>query len=192
MKVISSLRTHKLLLVLFTTLLILAVTSLCLMRRKPPVPLPESLFQRIVMSPIPESVRDIRASCPIDRRRDGMSDHTYILRFDISKEDLSKVIVSSNFVEWKVRYYDFCLDYTAPDGVGSGVKLYATSREVPDWFDLRGWKNFAAYYSGVEAHVDMFIKARLLLYNEQFGRAYFVDHEAVGEGPRGWLFPVRR
>ena len=149
------------------------------------------MFERVVLSPIPESVKDIRVSCPLDIRGRGMSDHTYILRFEISREDLSKIIASGNLVEWKVEYYDFCLDYTA-DGIGAGVKLYKTNREVPDWFDLGQWNGFTAYYAGIERPSDMYVTAQLLLYNEPLGRAYFVDHEVIGEGPRWWLLPFPR
>jgi hypothetical protein len=192
-KIILRIRRHKLLLVLPVVLLILAAASVLLTKRKPSA---EALFKQVVIDPIPESVKDIKASIPLDKRERGHTEHTYILRFAISREDLSKIITSGNFVEQKIIYkatdqdlhlLNLSLDYIVPNSnvVWPGVTLYATNRDVPDWFDLPQWNGFKAYYTGTEQPVDMYVKAHVLLYNERLGRAYFIDQEVIGEGSRG-------
>ena len=183
MSVASKITTRKSLLVLAVALFILAAAFALRTTRKPPEPSPESLFESVVISPIPESVRDINVSCPLDERRHGQITRVRVLRFDIGREDLSKVIASGGFVEWTVNYRDFYLDYRA-NGIGLTVPLYATDGEVPDWFDLRQWKGFTAYYAGDSRPIDMYIKAHLLLYNEQLGRAYFVDYDVIVKEPK--------
>jgi len=200
-KVIPRIRRHKVLLVLSMVLLILAAASVLPTKRKPSA---EALFKQVVIDPIPQSVKDIKASIPLDKRERGRAEHTYILRFDVSREGVLKIVASRSFVEQTIIYTtieqrlylsNLSLDYIGPDSnvVWPGVMLYATSRDMPDWFDLPQWKGFTAHYAGTQRPIDNYIKTHVLLYNEHLGRAYFVDREVIGEGSRGsmlwrWIF----
>jgi hypothetical protein len=144
------------------------------------IPLPSRLFRKAVLNPIPASVKNIRASryVPI-----LSNEHKYVLRFNISKEDLSLILRSRRFKKISsVEYNDGLLSYENVQNVRSSFFLYDTYRgkSAPWWFRLGEWKNFKAY---VEGRIESgFESVHILLYNEGQGEAYFIDYEVRDTG----------
>ena len=142
-----------------------------------------SLFEQLVISPIPESVRNIEVDQRYSLWRRVQSSgelSTYLLKFDISRGDVEKIIAFASLTEWPSVEYTFGgVYYRLPNGEKTDIHLY-WSRERPQWFDLPEWKSFKAYYAGDEGGTKSWCRVRLLLYNEQLGRAYFVKHDITG------------
>lgn len=143
-----------------------------------------TLFEQLVTSPIPESVHSIEVDQKYSlwRRLDWSGELSlYVLRFDINREDLEKIITSCSLAEWpSVEYRYGSLYYKLPNGEEATVGLHWYRRQRPRLFDLPEWKGFEAYYAGDEGGTKSWCRARLLLYNEQLGRAYFVKHDVTG------------
>lgn len=137
---------------------------------------PPALFRRVVVDPIPRSVRNIRAHR--HRRPDpGWEMHTYVLRFEVSNEDLSRIVTSGGFTQLAdVEYSLGGIVYQMTDRCYSSFRLHV--RE--DWFDLEQWRDFEGYIVEQE-RPNSWYKARLLLHNEQARTAYFMEHERRGE-----------
>lgn len=143
------------------------------------------LFERIVTYPIPESVHKITADrCQISsllERLDGFRGYAYVLRFDISRDDLSQIIVRRGFKPWEnVQYSHGILRYKDPNGYNTNVELYVHGRSEPTWFDLAEWRDFRTYYVGEEGVNLSWVDVDLLLYNEQLACAYLVKHKVTG------------
>jgi len=142
-----------------------------------------SLFEKLVISPIPESVHGIKIDQRYSfwRRLTSSGElSTYLLRFDISRGDLDRVIAFRSLTEWPSVEYTFGgVYYRLPNGKKKDIHLY-WSRQRPRWFDLHEWKSFTAYYAGDEGGAKSWRRVRLLLYNERLGRAYFVKHDITG------------
>ncbi len=146
---------------------------------------PAELFRNIVIRPIPRSVQNIEADvCYQSSRWDrltGWDQHEYLLRFDISEEDLSKVLASDSFRELGfVRYNSDVLILGVTYRDGGHFDLYETKEKEPAWLDLGQWKDTKAWIAEEERNGSWY-KARLVLYNEHLGKAYFYEHEATGE-----------
>ncbi len=142
-----------------------------------------SLFERVVIQPIPRSVKNIHVARPRNSLVDSGA-RTYVLRFDIAKEDVSKILRSDTFTELdRVEYAFGVLHYAVvADGTvqAAGIELYETAwRRAPSWFGLPQWTSFEAYIAEKETSGSRY-KARLLFYNEEVGVAYFVEHEVTG------------
>ncbi|NQT00744.1 MAG: hypothetical protein HQ580_01830 [Planctomycetes bacterium] len=136
-----------------------------------PPPSPPSFFRKVVLKPIPESVKNIK----FDRYR-RFSEHRWILRFDLSKSDLPLIIDSGPFME--VPFFEYNEKY--------GVITFGESRHKrdtvplyspvdkwspPDWFQLGQWENPKVYMMEQKS----FEGVRMLVYNEELSEAYFVD-----------------
>ena len=152
----------------------------------PPLP-PEVLFRRYVLSPIPDSVTNIRADQP--GQFDG---YRYTFRFNIGRKDLALLIHSGPFVRvWNVKYRDGSLDwYWDRDGpfgtgrYGSGIICYKISARKPRWFKPGLWDEpeaYAFWKKGSLVNTETFRKKsdgptniKVLLYNENEAQAYFV------------------
>ena len=152
-------------------------------------PSPADLFQRIVIHPIPDSVQAIEADVchqsSLKDRLTGWRQHEYLLRFDISKEDISSVLTSGSFSELGFVGYNsgvLVLGVTNRD-VGHFV-LYETEEEEPAWFDLEQWKDTKAWIAEDELKGSWY-KAHVVLYSEHLGRAYFLEYETTGEWTGG-------
>jgi hypothetical protein len=152
-----------------------------------PSPLPEELFRGYVLSPIPESVENIRADQPRNFRG-----YRYTYRFNINRDDLDLLIHSKSLVRvWNVEYKNGDLHWDWERGSGllgigkhrSGVPFYDHTRE-PKWFRLEQWENpetYAFLKEGNRMNADTFhknsnglTKIRVLLYNENEAEAYYV------------------
>jgi hypothetical protein len=149
--------------------------------------LPSVLFQKVVLNPIPVSVRNIRVSRSVSIL---FKNHTYVLRFNVSKADLALILGSREFKEISyVKYNNGTLDYGDrwSNARGSfsktrGLDLRETwwSKCPPRWFRLGDWKSFKAYM--LEKEEIGYYGVHLLLYNEEQGESYFIDHEIRGTG----------
>lgn len=150
-------------------------------------PPPEELFRGYVLSPIPESVQNIRAERP-----KNFQGYRYTFRFNISRDDLSLLIHSKFLVRvWNVEYKDGRLHWDWDRGSGllgtgkyrSGIPCYDHTRE-PRWFKPGQWGNPEAYAYmkiGKQVNIETFHKnsngltrIRVLLYNENEAEAYYV------------------
>ena len=153
--------------------------------RAPPAP-PEETFRQYVLSPIPESVINIKAD-----PASIFFGYTYTFRFSISRDDLALLINSRPFVRvWDVKYENGCLswywDRDGPLGMGrygSTMICYQSTRK-PGWFRPGLWDNpeaYAFWKEGDLVNIEGFdedssgpVEIRVLLYNENEGQAYFV------------------
>ncbi|MBP7050711.1 MAG: hypothetical protein KBE65_06835 [Phycisphaerae bacterium] len=144
----------------------------------------QSLFRAALVSPIPESVTDIR----VDRVGGFFVDsvvnpscHTYIMRFNISVKDFSRVLAASAFstLGW-VEYESGSLHFGMTRNVGGSIELYGTrwNRE-PGWFDLGQWKGYEAYIMEQEVPTSWY-KVRVLVYDRLATRACLIEHEVTG------------
>src|SRR4030042_3089553 len=128
--------------------------------------LPQKLFRKSVLNPIPSSVKSIKG-CGLF----GLDEHhKYILRFDISESDIRLILNSDQFQEiGYVRYHNGILSYgedqfkeetykTYQNGVlinthhrasdvGSSFSLFGGWYEwfPPRWFEFAKWNTFKAY-----------------------------------------------
>ncbi len=140
--------------------------------------LPFWLFRKVVLNHIPASVRNIKSSQDL-----WFGEHKYVLRFHISKEDLSLILKSRRFKKISyVKYNDGLLDYGEVQNILNSFFLYDTYRgkSTPRWFRLGEWKNFKAY---VEERIESgFESVHILLYNEGQGESYFIDYEVRDTG----------
>ena len=140
--------------------------------------LPPWWFRKIVLNPIPASVRVIGTDQSL-----GVNGHKYVLRFDINKADLSLILNSKGFKE--IAYFEYdggLLTYGESQNVTRGFHLYETYRgeSAPRWFKLGDWDSFKPYL--VEREKPGFDRMCLLLYDEERGEAYFIEHESRGPG----------
>ena len=151
---------------------------------------PAKVFAGYVLSPIPESVTDIKADQP-----SKFGGHTYTLRFNISREDLDLIVKSRPFQRvWNVEYSHGNLSwYWGEQNVlgmrvyryGNSIPCYDYTRE-PRWFRPERWDNPEAYAFSKEGNLvntECFdsdknssgpVSHQVLLYNEKEGEAYFI------------------
>ena len=140
----------------------------------PPILLPAEIFRDYILYPIPESVTNIRVDQP-----KKYSGYRYILRFNIKKSDLGRLIDSGPLKRvWNVKYKNGCLDWawnTLNGHTLNGVTItvYDTKgSHEPEWFKLEQWDNPEAY-AFVE-DVNGCSNTKILIYNEKKGEAYFI------------------
>lgn len=141
---------------------------------------PGYLFKEVVLKPIPKSVKNIRATSK--RSVVLNTGHTYVLGFDIGKEDLSLILGSEPFTEIEdVSYNDDSGTFAfGTASRGMTITLYERNEgeRAPEWFELNTWDNFRVYL--VEDAGLGWYRMRLLLYREDLGRAYFIEHKMNG------------
>lgn len=128
-------------------------------------PSPSRLFRRVVKSPIPESVKDIRISLSF-----AAHDHLYILNYKISEKDLEDILNSKGFHSVQYHSYD------------DGVVKYRDSahhtfpvnwyKQPPSWFKLQLWHDPEMYAVEIERGYE-----QLLIYNSNLMEAYFIDYK---------------
>lgn len=126
------------------------------------------VFQKVVLEPVPKSVKNI--SWMYRRSRPSWTGHTYVLRFDISKPDVRLFLASETFTEIGfVTYSDQygVLAYGKDDRVSVGVDIYERLRgeREPKWFEFGTWGRFKAYLAE-EEELGLY-RMRLLLYHEE-------------------------
>ena len=159
----------------------------------PPMPPPPDVFRQHILSPIPESVANIKADEPI------IGGYRYTLRFNISRADLALLIDSRPFVRvWNVKYRDGYLswdwDRDGPLGMSkyeSFMTVYNPERwhHEPRWFTPELGANTEVYAfakAGNRINVETFeyksdaydrddrVSIKVLIYNEKEGEAYFI------------------
>ena len=150
-------------------------------------------FRKYVLSPIPESVTNIRGDQP-----KNFGGYRYTFRFNIDKDDLKLLTGSGPFVRvWNVKYgkdgggrLSWGWDRGSDDTLGfpkynSGMPCYDNTHE-PDWLRPGQWDNpeaYAFWKEGDAVNIEIFDKnssgptsIRVLLYNENEAEAYFVVH----------------
>ena len=116
-----------------------------------------SSFQMAGIAPIPDSVKNIRA----DRLQGfvGKSHgHTFVLQFDINRDDLSRILTAGRFVPlgW-VKYNAGSIHFGIIENSGGSIELYATRwRREPSWFGLGQWKDFEAYIMEHEVPTSLY------------------------------------
>jgi hypothetical protein len=138
-----------------------------------------SLFRKVVIDPIPGSVKNIHA----DRQRGWSRDwrmRRYVLRFGISREDLRKITASGPFI--KLDYAEYGEGEIAYGMTGRPeyrLALYKSSRHEPGWFDLGKWSGYEAYIKERE-QPEGWYWTKILLYSTQLSEAYFIDHFEEG------------
>lgn len=134
---------------------------------------PPSFFRKVVLDPIPESVKDIR----FDRFR-RFSQHRWVLRFDLGKADRSLIIDSGPFMEvpyFKYDEKDGLIQFGESRWKGRNIPLYSPVDKwsPPDWFQLGQWENLKVYMM----EQKNFEGVRMLVYNKMLSEAYFVDYQ---------------
>jgi hypothetical protein len=150
------------------------------------LPPPWMVFRKVVLSPIPASVRQIRAD-----HKWWLNQYSYILRFAISPEDVALLVRSGPFEELAfVRYDRGYFDYGNTRLSSTSINVYAVynGEREPEWLDLSKWTQCRVYVAEVEGP-DMY-NVRLLLYDEGRGEAYFVRHEIRGHWGDGHIHDV--
>jgi hypothetical protein len=152
----------------------------------PPLPPPEKLFSQYVLSPIPKSVKNIRADKP-----KNIGGYRYTFRFNISRDDIALITDSRPFVRvWNVEYKNgdiwWSWDQEGPFGIiihNTNAICYDHTHE-PGWFKPGQWDNPEAYvfekvgnFINAEAYKSKYpgpMDQRVLLYNENESEAYFI------------------
>ncbi len=125
------------------------------------------IFKRYVLTPIPNSVADIRV--------DGHSfwGYWYVLKFDINRSDIDLLVASRPFQNVQnVSYERGSLNWELSPTHRAGVALYARpGRTSPPWFTPQLWAAPEAY---VLEQKNAQPNLQVLLYNETLGQAYFI------------------
>ncbi len=173
-------------------LLKLVVTGLFLkeLLSVPPMPPPSEVFRQHIMDPIPESVTNIKADRP-----SVIGAYKYVLRFNISRNDLDSIINSRPFQRvWNVKYDNGYLDWGWDRSGPLGIPKYGGSMIVydrkgprePGWFRPKLGDNAEVYaFEKVGDRVNTQIfdyepkvydrhDTQVLIYNEKEGEAYFI------------------
>lgn len=148
------------------------------------------VFKRYFFQGVLESVADIRLDQP-----GKFQGRTYALRFNINRDDFTKLLKSRSFLKvYKLKYEDGILSWfwkSGEDNVlgmpthGSGLPVYSQRRN-PGWFrpdKLDGSESFAFEQIGdfvnpilsegtrlIQGHTTILI----LIYSEKEGEAYLV------------------
>ncbi len=147
---------------------------------------PRLSFGRLVVKPIPSSVHDIKLNrCEMSTRRarlNGERQWAVVLRFAVSKDDLSQIIAAHALKRVDLTEYTYGrLQYGFRDGPNarhySEIELYKKRRPAPRWFDLEQWRNIETYVLERDIDGEGWMDVWLLLYNEQSGSAYFIRYE---------------
>ena len=144
-------------------------------------------FNQYVLSPIPQSVTNIRADQPKKIRG-----YRYTFRFNINREDLGLLINSGPFVKvWNTKYENGRLHWKWDRGSGllglskysSGIPCYDHTVE-PRWFKPGQWdepNTYAFWRKGDLLNIETIEKEssgptniKVLLYNENDAEAYFI------------------
>lgn len=161
----------------------------------PQLPATEELFGQHVLSPIPNSVTNIKADQPVK-----IFGYVYTFRFNISRDDLALLIDSQPFIKvWNVKYKEGLLEWgwghTDPIDLkipkyGISMPLYGSNWDLPRepaWFKPEQWDNpeaYSFYKVGDLVNSQAFerddrslggrVMKQVLLYNEKEGEAYFI------------------
>ena len=156
---------------------------------------PEEIFRGYVLSPIPNSVTNIKADQPCK-----IFGSIYTFRFNISRGDLALLIDSRPFIGvWNVKYKNGMLEWGWGDTdpielkmpkYGISLPLYGSNLDLPRepaWFKPGMWKNPEAYgfykigdlintqiFEQDGHHSDGRETIQVLLYNEKESEAYFI------------------
>jgi len=143
-------------------------------------------FKKYVLSPVPESVTNIRADQPKD-----FGGYRYTFRFKVDRDDLVLLTNSGPFAQvWNVDYENGRLswhwDRNGPFGISkyrSGMPCYDHTRE-PVWFRPGLWgepEAYAFWKEGDLVNTEIFSKdpdgpttVKVLIYNEKEAEAYFI------------------
>lgn len=146
---------------------------------------PSLLFRKIILKPIPKSVRNIRATGK--RSIVFNTGHTHVLGFNIGKEDVALILDSEPFTEIEHANYsdDSGIFSFGNTSRGMTIALYQLHEDerVPEWFKLGTWDKFGAYL--VEQEGLGWYRMRLLLYREDLDKAYFIEYEMNGTRQQG-------
>jgi hypothetical protein len=162
---------------------------------------PRATFRRLVIRPIPHSVRNIKVDrCQLSTRRERLyyrrENHAFVLRFDIDKEDFSQIVAARGFrlLSWRsVQCYEGTVVFGDRDGTRD-LKLYKGTLDVdeggnpidvglrrPGWFDLDTWEGrFGGYRAGKDLPNEGWLDLSVLFYNEQLGSAFLIKWEKTG------------
>jgi hypothetical protein len=149
---------------------------------------PRASFKRFVIRPIPQSVRNIKADrCQISTlqdRFDGYQEHAVVLRFEIRREDLFRIVAARRFKAWdSLKDALWCcegkiqFDHPESHATRRGIELYTPERQAPSWFDLDAdnWSHCDAYVQGQYDEFRGWADASFLFYNEELGSAYLLS-----------------
>jgi hypothetical protein len=138
-------------------------------------------FKRLVICPIPPSVRNIQVDrcqiAPLLRRLHGGQEYAFVFRFEISGEDLSRIVAAHAMMPWESPKYAYGrLGYMeGNEATPPSISLYRPRvREPPKWFDLENWTDAETYFAGELAHFPDWGQMSYLLYNEALGIAYWI------------------
>jgi hypothetical protein len=135
------------------------------------------LFRRYVLDPIPASVTKIKSDRDIPVFRYG-----YTFKFNINKSDLALIINSRPFQRISNVKYDrgTGLHWEWDPQHSHTLSVYGPGQSrpwwwqrKPRWFTLDRWDNPEAY-AFKDKGKDWSIQ--VLLYNDEFGEAYFIVH----------------
>ncbi len=142
------------------------------------------MFRRFVVQPIPGSVHRIEADhCQMSHLIGlyGSREHAYVLRFLITREDLSHLIAARKFKQWEAAQYSKgVLRFKTTDKYYMDIELYTEGRPQPGWFDLAKWDAWETYYVGEDNVGLSWLDANLLLYNERLGSACYIKYIIIG------------
>jgi hypothetical protein len=161
---------------------------------------PRAAFRRLVLHPIPASVRNIKTDrCQLSTRADrlyrGRDEHAYVLRFDVSEEDLSRIIAGHgleieswqhmecykgeiSWPPWRIKLY------RAPDPNDDKDYLYPGCPrrswfDLDSWFDLANWEGEPRLRVAVDYRLaNGYEELTLLCYNEHLAGAFFIKWES--------------
>lgn len=147
------------------------------------------VFKRLVISPIPQSVSDIRVDrCQISTAQDwleGYQEKAIVLRFNVSKDDLSRIVKARGFKPWIPLEANrpWCQNgsikcqHPRSQALDWDIDLYGPERQAPIWFDLdsEDWAHCDAYLLGEYEAFNGWADASLLFYSEKLGGAYLVN-----------------
>jgi hypothetical protein len=151
---------------------------------QPPMPPPSEIFEKYLLNPIPESVKNIKADKPKE-----IWGHTYTLLFNINRSDLDMLIDSRPFHKVRyIGYFDGHLRWAWDPTHSDSVIVYGSRRwrREPQWFRPEKWENSEVYVFekvGDKVNIQAFdyqrdmydrIVTQVLMYNEKEGQAYFI------------------
>lgn len=137
------------------------------------------LFRRFVTISIPKSVQEIRTdkvqvSSFLDRF-DGYRERAFVLRFKISREDVSRIVMKQGFKPWgHVSCKGGRVKYETTDQLDEIIHLYDEGQAAPHWYDMEDWQDIEAYILGVDEWGVVTVDVSLLLYSERRGIACFI------------------
>lgn len=131
-------------------------------------PSPDKLFKKVIINPIPLSVRDIHVDI-----KHAAWDYKYVFRFDVSKDDLKSILAFKQYAKIEnINCNNNILRWDEEFKAKVTFPIYYSTDDIPAWFDIAHLSNPVMYKTMLEdGHEQM-----LVCCDQSIG-VYFIDYK---------------